>query len=192
MSRSSELTGKLIIVGPAGVGKTSLLSQFFEALDNNPQPTVAPALCTATVEYEPGHKVQLEIWDTAGQEQFQAITAPFFRGANVAFVCYLPSDKQTIELWISRVHEHAPECKMILVAMKSDLLSEAERFAFVDDQEKLMKQHDAYGNFLTSALSGENVHEVFQRAGQLAAAANNPPRQIAEPAPKRANGEACC
>lgn len=183
---------KVIILGRTGVGKTCLaVRQCRRQFQADIAPTTGAAYFRAHVTVE-DDEVELKIWDTAGQEQFQAITAPFFRGANVAFVCYLPSDKQTIELWISRVHEHAPECKMILVAMKSDLLSEAERFAFVDDQEKLMKQHDAYGNFLTSALSGENVHEVFQRAGQLAAAANNPPRQIAEPAPKRANGEACC
>ena len=188
----SRLAGKLIIVGPTGVGKTSLLVHFFEDSDKNPSATVAPVFCSATIEYEPGHKIELQIWDTAGQEQFQAITTPFYRGANVAFVCYLPSDTDTIDQWISRVREYAPACKIILIATKSDLLSEEERFAFVNSQEKLMEQHNAYGNFLTSAMTGENVHEVFQRAGQLAAEASKAPQQITEIADKRESKGECC
>ncbi|KAH0790691.1 small GTP-binding protein [Histomonas meleagridis] len=159
---------KVILVGSAGVGKTSLISVFLDSpFENQELSTVAPASCTATVTLDDGAKVNLQIWDTAGQERFQSISQMFYRDSHVAFVCYDLEREDTIEEWISRVRKFVPDCKIFLVTTKSDLLTQEQQTECVERGNEYLQRFGANLHLMTSASSGFGVKEIFQEAAKL-------------------------
>ena len=81
---------KLVLVGDSTVGKSSLLSRFSEDRFSETEPiTIGSDFNVRTIELD-GKKIRAQIWDTAGQDRFRAIAAPFYRGATGALLGTLP------------------------------------------------------------------------------------------------------
>jgi hypothetical protein len=73
-------TFKLLCVGDAGVGKTSLISRFVDdAYAEASRSTIGIDFRTLQLEMD-GRPVALQLWDTAGQERFRSLTAAYYRG----------------------------------------------------------------------------------------------------------------
>lgn len=73
---------KVLLIGDSDVGKTSIVKRFSDdTFDED-------LLCTIGVEFKmkevkvDGKKVDLCIWDTAGQEKFRALISSYYRGAH--------------------------------------------------------------------------------------------------------------
>lgn len=159
---------KVILVGNSGVGKTSLVSAFFDnPFESQSLPTVAPASCSAIINLDDETTVELQIWDTAGQERFQSISHMFYRDSHIAFVCYDPTTADSIETWIERVHNDVPECIIFLVLTKADLLDETERINEELRGIDMMKRCGAKTHVLTSASKNMGVSELFRSAAQF-------------------------
>jgi small GTP-binding protein len=158
---------KVILVAATGVGKTSLINCYF-AFDNatDTNPTVAPAFCAVKMSLGSGGEVELHVWDTAGQEKYQATNRSFYRDSNIAFVCYDKLAMGTIADWITKVHEEAPTCSIFLVATKWDLLSPEERTDLTEYTETARGDVGAVGCWFTSARTGYGVKELFMAAAQ--------------------------
>lgn len=79
---------KIILVGSQAVGKSSLLHRIIESkFDLNYTPTIGVDFKTLSVPV--GQKqVVLQIWDTAGQEKFKALTGTYFRGSQGCICVY--------------------------------------------------------------------------------------------------------
>eukprot|EP00026_Physarum_polycephalum_P014016 Phypoly_transcript_14482.p1 GENE.Phypoly_transcript_14482~~Phypoly_transcript_14482.p1 ORF type:complete len:124 (+),score=5.41 Phypoly_transcript_14482:44-373(+) len=72
---------KLIVVGSAGVGKSSLLLQFTDnVFEPNMETTIGVEFGVKILDIA-GVKIKIQIWDTGGQESFRAITANYYRGS---------------------------------------------------------------------------------------------------------------
>ena len=77
---------KIVLVGDSTVGKSSLLSRFSEDKFSETEPiTIGSDFNVRTIELD-GKKIRAQIWDTAGQDRFRAIAAPFYRGATGALL----------------------------------------------------------------------------------------------------------
>ena len=161
----ADFSIKIILVGSSGVGKTSLVSAFFDnPFENQALPTVAPASCNAIIEVPGNKKVELQIWDTAGQERFQAISQMFYRDSHIAFVCFDGKQQDTIENWVSRVRGEVPECIIFLVATKGDTLSEEEISELNHSGTELVAKYKAKSFLVTSAKTGNGVKDLFEAA----------------------------
>jgi GTPase SAR1 family protein len=100
---------KVVLAGPSGVGKTSLIDAYFGQLHGRDiSPTVPPEFVATGVKLEGNRTVDLHIWNTAGQERFQSVSAMFYRNSDVAFVCFDTSVDCTVHHWVERVRSHAP------------------------------------------------------------------------------------
>lgn len=189
---------KIILVGSSGVGKTSLINSFFDQpYETDTQPTVAPAFCGTTVELADHSSVELHIWDTAGQERFQSIGVMFYRESDIAFVCFDIDNTETIGDWVERVKSKVPECLIFLVATKADMLSPEQRGTLDANGEKWKSDNGAKYFFITSASTGEGVHDLFVRAGECVNEIldfNHPePSPYIKPAEKkRSKKDGCC
>ena len=160
-------TLKLIVVGSAGVGKTTLISTFQKK--QNPldtTPTIAPASSVALVELSQGSSVSLVIWDTAGQERFQSISQMFYRDADVCFVCFDSVDENEISTWVSRVRNEVPHCIVIFVATKADLLDSEQSGALNARLKELAGKFNVDMTFVTSSKTGRGINEIFQAAAE--------------------------
>ncbi len=76
-------TFKCIIVGPAAVGKSSLIRRFIQnhfSLDY--KFTIGVDFMAKTLEYENEELVKLSIWDIGGQERFKFLRRSFYEGTH--------------------------------------------------------------------------------------------------------------
>jgi small GTP-binding protein len=168
MSVSPLLEAKVIFVGPPAVGKTTLSTVLLgRPFESNVISTTAPMFACHTVSVGSGQEVSLHFWDTAGQERFQAITKPFYRDADIAVLCYSPSQSNALESWASRVLEVVPECQLLSVVTQCDKYTREE---LADDAEATKGFGLSHGSrrFVTSAKTGEGVSVLLYALAQTA------------------------
>ena len=120
---------KFIMVGNPGVGKSTLIEKYI----NNR--FVSPNDITIGVEYNykivniDNKKIKIELWDTAGQEEFDAITKAYYRGAQACVVAFSTIDRASfdaVQKWKKKVEDECGAIPMVLVQNKIDLVHEAE------------------------------------------------------------------
>ena len=88
MDDSGAESLKVVLLGESGVGKTSIISQLMEQEYNDEQTsTTGTTFSTKTINF--GEKsLCFEIWDTAGQEKYRALTKMFYKDAGAAILVY--------------------------------------------------------------------------------------------------------
>jgi small GTP-binding protein len=193
---SEKVSPKLILVGSSGVGKTSLVGCFFQQqFDSRALPTVAPAFCTAPVKVSDGRTVDLQIWDTAGQEQYQSISQMFYRDSNIALVCFTEADFAAIQKWVDRVKEFTSDCRIYLVGTQVDLLDSQALSTFNEKVQNVATEQNMKF-FMTSAKSGQGVTDLFQYVAGEASADQAPVAPVVDlidnsRSPKK-SGKSCC
>lgn len=157
-----DLHIKVIIVGDMSVGKTNLLMRF---TDDNYSGVYKPTL---NVDFKVRKYQVLDvpnmlcIWDTAGQEQFQALTRTFYKGAHACCICFDLSRKQTLtttDKWIAEVlASTGSNIPCFLVGLKSDLLHEVSYSAAISQATRLGAEY-----WEISSKQNFNVSELFDR-----------------------------
>jgi small GTP-binding protein len=107
------------------------------------------------------HRIQLQLWDTAGQELFRSVTRGYYRGSAGAFLIFDITSRDSFDhvgRWLQDVKEMArPDVVMILVGNKVDL--ESERAVSREDAEAFAKAHKME-YFETSAKTGGQIVEA--------------------------------
>eukprot|EP01098_Paradermamoeba_levis_P007692 TRINITY_DN3205_c0_g1_i1.p1 TRINITY_DN3205_c0_g1~~TRINITY_DN3205_c0_g1_i1.p1 ORF type:complete len:218 (+),score=40.38 TRINITY_DN3205_c0_g1_i1:243-896(+) len=161
---------KYIIVGPAGVGKTSLMTQFVE--DNfNPkvEATIGIGFAAKTIEVD-GKTIKLQLWDTAGQESFRSITHSYYRNSQGALLVYDVTRRETFEqarFWLEELHQHAPPNITIgLVGNKVDLLANFANGVRTEEGQHFAKTNKVLFFEETSAKTAQNVQKIFQETAE--------------------------
>ena len=78
---STNYKFKILLVGAAAVGKTSLIERFVKSqFATDYKITVGVSILTKDVEYERGQFATLSIWDIGGQVKFSFIRTTFYKG----------------------------------------------------------------------------------------------------------------
>jgi Ras-related protein Rab-1A len=150
---------KTVVIGDSGVGKTCVAQRLMSnTFDNGSTATVGAAFWNLTIEKNDRcHRIQM--WDTAGQENYQSITNAFYRGADVIVLCYAVNNRNSftsIERWKSRVDQRVPTARLLLVATKLDQSEEGPEF--VSAEEGLQKASELNTpHVATSAFTGEGI-----------------------------------
>ncbi|KAJ3055211.1 Ras- protein Rab-5C [Rhizophlyctis rosea] len=154
---------KLVLLGEAAVGKSSLVLRFVNnEFQENKEPTIGAAFLTQKCKLE-DKIIKFEIWDTAGQERFHSLAPMYYRNAQAAIVAYditKPASLDKAKSWVKELQRQAnPNIVIALVGNKLDLAATGRGVPTEDAQ--------AYANeagllFMeASAKSGDNVMEVF-------------------------------
>lgn len=71
-------------------------------------PTIGASFSTFKIKLEEG-KVKMQIWDTAGQEKFRAMTPMYYRNANAALLVFdITNYKSFLEVkgWVQELHKY--------------------------------------------------------------------------------------
>ncbi len=83
---------KMIIIGNSGVGKSSLLRRLVDnVFPEKLQSTIGVDFQFKTFHIE-GKSVRVEIWDTAGSEQFRSIVSAYYRGCDAVVLVFSLAD----------------------------------------------------------------------------------------------------
>ena len=162
IGRKFDYSLKVVVVGESGVGKTCLLVRFVrDSFDEESQATLGVEFMSKIVQTQK-HRIQLQLWDTAGQELFRSVTRGYYRGSVGALLLFDLCNRDTfdnIEKWLKDVRDIAkPECVLALIGNKCDLPS--ERQISREEAEEFARQNSML-YFETSAKTGENVSEAF-------------------------------
>lgn len=151
---------KVIVIGDAAVGKTSIIQQFcFQTFEKEVESTVGSLFVSKEFETSDG-RVQLNIWDTAGQEKYRSLIPMYSRNAAVAVVVLDVTNRESFEsrdTWLDILLKTAPRCKVFIALNKVDLppvlpVEEIQQWA----------SNAGYPCFETSARDYNSVHRLFE------------------------------
>ena len=155
---------KFIIIGDAAVGKSNLLVRYTSGqFKEEYQLTIGVEFGSNNVIIS-DNTYRIQIWDTAGQENFRSITRSYYKNTACAIIVYEISNKKSFEnisSWIEECKNTAPKSiLMVLVGNKCDLdnreVTEEEGREFAEKNGMLF--------FETSAKTGKNVEELFKQS----------------------------
>uniref|UniRef100_A0A8C8HXR5 Cytokine inducible SH2 containing protein n=1 Tax=Oncorhynchus tshawytscha TaxID=74940 RepID=A0A8C8HXR5_ONCTS len=115
---------KLVIVGDGACGKTCLLIVFSK--DQFPEVYVPTVFENYVADIEVDSKqVELALWDTAGQEDYDRLRPLSYPDTDVILMCFSidsPDSLENIpEKWTPEVKHFCPNVPIILVGNKKDL-----------------------------------------------------------------------
>ena len=156
---------KLVILGEGRVGKTSILLQYFKKTFNEGQvSTVNPAFYEKTVNSN-GKSVQLTFWDTAGQEQFNAISTLYYQNAVGALIVYDVSIFETfnkVKEWVKTLQEAVGRDIVFVIAGNKFDLSNKEELSKRSSEIDSYCAKENCKHFYTSAKTRFQVDEAFE------------------------------
>ncbi|KAI1453454.1 Rho2 GTPase [Annulohypoxylon moriforme] len=172
---------KLVIIGDGACGKTSLLSVFtLGYFPTHYIPTVFENYVTdCRVD---GKSVQLALWDTAGQEDYERLRPLAYSKAHVLLIGFSIESPDSLDnvkhKWIEEATERCPGVPIILVGLKKDLRDDPvaveemrkKSLKFVTERqgEQAAQEIGARKYLECSSLSGEGVDDVFEAATRAA------------------------
>ena len=106
---------KVVLLGESGVGKTSIISRFIDdAFEEGSETTTGASYAGKNMVFKDyqNQVVNFEIWDTAGQEKYRALTQIFYKDASIAILVYDITNEESFEeiknYWYDQVKESAP------------------------------------------------------------------------------------
>lgn len=157
---------KVVFVGNASVGKTSIIMRYHNGVFCEDRPsTIGSAFISRQLQTKRG-PANLCVWDTAGQERYRSLVPMYSRGASVCVVVFDITDRESFEdvdNWIEKVYaEVSSSCKVVVAANKCDLQPIVER-----DELEAWSRKKGIGVIFVSAKTGENVDLLFNAVGDI-------------------------
>ncbi|KAJ1958854.1 GTP-binding protein Rho1 [Linderina pennispora] len=177
------LQRKAIVIGDGACGKTCLLHVFRMGKfpeDDRYIPTVFDAwVADMEVSNQP---VELALWDTAGQEEFDRLRFLCYPDASVVVICFsvdTPDSLDNVEdKWYAESSVQAAGAPVILVALKLDLrhdqrtIDELARYGqhpvTMAEGQRMAERIGAVAYIECSSIQNLNVRQVFEFAARAA------------------------
>ena len=173
MSDQAGYGFKVVIIGDGAVGKTSLIKKYTQG---SFQKEYISTLGTQFSKYEEvidGEKVELYLWDIAGQDSFDALRQRFYTGSSGAIIVFSHAPEQSqsynhVNKWLGDLKKHCGNIPIVLFGNKVDLVGDGELAsnpnipASDSNVEQFAKDNRFIGYYKTSALTGHGVTDAFK------------------------------
>jgi len=177
----AEIRRKLVIVGDGACGKTCLLIVFSKGTFPEVYVPTVFENYVADVEVD-GKHVELALWDTAGQEDYDRLRPLSYPDSHVILICFAVDSPDSLdnvrEKWISEVIHFCPGLPIILVGCKADLRVDpktiddleqtSQKPVTAEQGQEASKAIGAVKYLECSAKTGLGVREVFEQATRAA------------------------
>uniref|UniRef100_H3C738 Uncharacterized protein n=1 Tax=Tetraodon nigroviridis TaxID=99883 RepID=H3C738_TETNG len=163
-----------ILVGDGAVGKSSLVVSYTTNACSQPSLSL---LSSATVVVD-GRPVQLQLCDTAGQDELERLRPLCYWNTDVFLLCYSVvrpgSFRSLTSRWFPEIQQHCPGAPVVLVGTQVDqredvqvlidLARNKERPVGTEEGRRLAQELGAVGFCECSALTQKNLKEAFDAA----------------------------
>jgi len=168
MSRGHKFIFKVVVVGDAAVGKTSLMFRFVHGtFQKDYKMTIGVNFATKMISLDNGVKVKLSIWDTAGQERFHFLLPSYYDGSSGGLLVFDVTRRESftnLPKWIDQVRGKVSNIPLLLLGNKADL---EDLRAVTTDEAKQFAAQNGLVYSETSAKDGTNVDDVFAALTQF-------------------------
>ncbi|KAL4480810.1 hypothetical protein ABPG72_001679 [Tetrahymena utriculariae] len=162
---SKGTMNKIVIIGEGRVGKTSLTLRYCKGeYSDTQESTINVSYLEKTVQVNETDKVNIAIWDTAGQEKYKALAPMFYQEAVCAIIVTDITFKESfdkVKMWVTELTSVLDPNKLIIciVGNKCDLENNRQiSKQFAQEYSQSVGAH----HFLTSAKNNRGVDELFQ------------------------------
>jgi len=167
LEQDVDTTLKVIVVGNGQVGKTSMITRFARGIFTNEyKKTIGVDFLEKKMYLNSiGEEVTFLLWDTAGQEEYDAITRTYYKGAGCCILAFSTTDRASfdaVESWHNKVREECGNIVMVLVQNKVDLMDDA---AMESREVEFLAKKLRLKLYRTCVKDDLNVSEVFQYLG---------------------------
>jgi len=189
MEDSDSIVLRLLLVGDADVGKTSILSRFAQEPFADQYQDMEQKTRMLQVKGKP---VNIVLVDTAGQERFRTLTSGTYRGIDGIYICYDVTKSSTFNdcgEWLSELKRYAQgrEIQRYLIGNKVDLLKAGEERQVTEEQGQKFASENEMEFLETSAKDDTNIEKAFMGMVERLVDAH-----VSEAAPKTEEKKGCC
>ncbi|KAH0789765.1 small GTP-binding protein [Histomonas meleagridis] len=157
------INGRVVFIGDSNVGKTSLLQKYINGpYQKDPSPTIGAVFHTKEVKFK-NKQIILQIWDTAGQEEYRSIGPIYYRNSNAAIAVFDLTKKESLkslEGWIKAFRQNSDDPFVVIAGNKSDL--DEQISTTIEETSEWAQTLDAECIW-TSAISGLGINELFDK-----------------------------
>ena len=164
MSGDSNYVFKVLLLGDSTVGKTCFLMRFTEnTFQEIHMSTIGLDYRFKKMPVDEGKEATVQIWDTAGQDRFRAITKNYYKGAHGIILIYDVTNQKTFENvrnWVTQIRENASE-KAIIYIVGNKIDDKQNKVVTKEDGEKMAKEFDLKF-FEASAKEDINIAPTFE------------------------------
>ena len=168
--QNPDLTFKIIVIGEAGVGKSSLaLKAIKNEYNERYLPTIGFENLTFNLKIN-DKIIKLQVWDTCGQETYRSLIKNYYRNSSLVILVYSIDDRNSfinLKEWLNEIKTNTTtELRIFLVGNKID----------VDDNKTIIDKETAFKFYKenkldffieTSAKTGYNAQNVFIQAAKM-------------------------
>lgn len=175
-----------MILGDGACGKTSLLNVFTRGyFPQVYEPTVFENYVHDI--FVDGQAMQLSLWDTAGQEEFDRLRSLSYSDTHTIMLCFSVDSRDSLEnaqtKWKAEILDHCEGVKLVLVALKCDLRSNNDEneqdtvgaggkpLISYNEGLAVAKEMGALRYLECSAKMNRGVNEAFTEAARCALSA---------------------
>lgn len=157
-----DYTFKLLMLGDASVGKTSLTIRYISGFFREDlKLTIGVDFYSKTTNFN-NKKVKLQIWDFGGEERFRFLLSQYCKGANGAFFLYDITNQSSLDHlpdWTQVIREHSGDIPIMLIGSKVDL----DEFRVVPRKDGILaaKKYNLASFVELSSKTGANVEKTF-------------------------------
>lgn len=181
--KTADFFMKLVLCGDGAVGKTALRERFLgKGFSSSYLMTIGADFASKDATLPSGHTVKYQIWDLAGQQEFESVRGTYYEGclgALMVFDLTRPGSFENVPTWINELWKNSKRgpIPIILLGNKFDLtdkvpdsVGDAAIETYLANLNNETRKHGfEVPYFNTSALTGLNVDEAFVSIGEQVA-----------------------
>ncbi len=167
-SAQYDYTWKIMLLGDASVGKTSLTIRYISgSFLEDLKLTIGVDFYSKTTDFQ-DKKIKLQIWDFGGEQRFRFLLSQYCKGANGAFFLYDMTNSVTLSHlpdWTQIIREHAGDIPIMLIGAKLDL----DEFRAVSREDGILaaKKYNLASFVELSSKTGQNVEKAFSTMSEI-------------------------
>ena len=156
---------KYVIIGDSGVGKSNILLQYINGkFSDDFKATVGVEFGAKNIEIN-SRIYRIQIWDTAGQENFRSIARAYYKNSICACIVYDITNRNSfnsVQSWIDDCTKQTPKSILLLLIGNKNDLNDRREGQYEEGAEFAKKRNMIF--LETSAKTGNNIDNIFERS----------------------------
>jgi small GTP-binding protein len=174
MQKETNELYMFVLIGQANVGKTSLVNKWLKNdYDDNCESTQGSWFADKVVSVN-GERVKIQVWDTSGQERFEALNEMYVRPSRAVIVVFALDDNNSFEYaqkLLKYYQDQSLTSQFVLVGTKCDNFQTSQV-----DSSKIVAfcAGKSIRYYATSAKFDLNVTQLFEETAQAVYERANP------------------